>query len=258
MTRQPVVPEYHVTAVNLGNIRLDKSAMTFQSGAGTLVDVPVWAAAVEGNGLKILVDTGVGEPSRWNPMHPVWQEKDETLDAALAQLGWGVNDIDIVINSHLHWDHSENNRRLPNARFYVSLAEWEYAKNPIEIQKKLYVHDWYSAPLSIMNYVLVNQDLFEVVPGIKTIETPGHTAGHQSTLINTAEGLLCVAGDAACFMENLTAPTPPGGMTSAAQALASIDKMCRSADRILMNHDPEIKKYQEGGFPLVPRPAATA
>jgi hypothetical protein len=34
--------------------------------------------------------------------------------------------------------------------------------------------------------------------------------------------------------------------------------MCRSADRILMNHDPEIKKYQEGGFPLVPKPAATA
>ena len=120
------------------------------------------------------------------------------------------------------------------------------------------MHDWYSAPLSIMNYVLVNQDLFEVAPGIKTIETPGHTAGHQSTLINTGEGLLCVAGDAACFMENLTAPTPPGGMTSAAQALASIDKMCRSADRILMNHDPEIKKYQEGGFPLVPKPAATA
>ena len=109
----------------------------------------------------------------------LWLEPDETLDAALAQLGWRVNDIDIVINSHLHWDHSDNNRRLPNARFYVSLAEWEYAKNPISIQKKLYIHDWSSAPLSIMNYVLVNQDLFEVVPGIKTIETPGHSAGHR-------------------------------------------------------------------------------
>lgn len=247
------IPQYRVTAIKLGNIRLDKSIMTFQSGAGTLVDVPVWAAAVEGNGLKILVDTGVGDPARWRPMETVWQEPDETLDAGLAELGWSVNDIDIVINSHLHWDHSDNNRRLPNARFYVSLAEWEYAKHPIEIQKKLYVHDWYSAPLSIMNYVLVNQDLFEVVPGIKTIETPGHSAGHQSILINTAEGVLCVAGDAACFMENLTAPTPPGGMTSAEQALVSIEKMRDAADRILMNHDPEIRKFQEGGFPLVPK-----
>ena len=127
--------------------------MTFQSGAGTLVDIPVWAAAVEGNGLKILVDTGVGDPEWWRPGETVWQEPDETLDAALAQLGWRVNDIDIVINSHLHWDHSDNNRRLPNARFYVSLAEWEYAKHPISIQRKLYIHDWSSAPLSIMNYV---------------------------------------------------------------------------------------------------------
>jgi N-acyl homoserine lactone hydrolase len=258
MTRQSPIPEYKVTAINLGNIRLDKSSMTFQSGAGTLVDIPVWGAAVEGNGLKILVDTGVSTPERWNPMHPVWQEKDETLHAALAQLGWGPNDIDIVINSHLHWDHCDNNWRLPNARFYVSLAEWEYAKSPIEIQKKLYQADFNSGPLSVMNYVLVNQDLFEVVAGIKTIETPGHSAGHQSTIINTAEGLLCVAGDAACFMENLTTPTPPGGMTSAAQALASIDKMCRTADRIFMNHDPELKKFQDSGFPLVPKPATKA
>jgi N-acyl homoserine lactone hydrolase len=247
------IPEYKVTAINLGNITCDKSAMTYQSGVGTLVTIPVWGAAVEGNGLKILVDTGIGEPDKYVPYHPCWQEKDETLEAALAELGWHFNDIDLVINSHLHYDHSENNPKLPNARFYVSLREWEYAKHPIENQKWLYTHNWDQEPLSVMNYVLVSHDLFEVVPGIKTIETPGHSAGHQSVLIQTAEGLLCVAGDAACFMENFTRPTPPGGLTSAEQALASIEKMRRLADRIFMNHDPEIKKYQEGGFPVVPK-----
>lgn len=246
-------PNYKVTAINLGNIKLDKSAMTYLSGAGTIVTVPVWGAAVEGNGLKILVDTGISEPERYVPYHPCWQEKDETLEAALAELGWGFNDIDIVINSHLHYDHSENNPRLPNARFYVSLREWEYAKNPISTQTWLYGHNWDQAPLSVMNYVLINQDLFDVVPGIKTIETPGHSAGHQSILVQTDEGLLCIAGDAACFMENFTRPTPPGGLTSAEQALASIEKMRRYADRIFMNHDPEIRKYQQGGFPEVPK-----
>jgi glyoxylase-like metal-dependent hydrolase (beta-lactamase superfamily II) len=108
-----------------------------------------------------------------------------------------------------------------------------------------------------MNYVLIDQDLFEIAPGLKTIETPGHSAGHQSTLVSTAEGLLCVAGDAACFMENLTTPTPPGGMTSATQALDSIEKMRNTADRIFMNHDPQLKKYQQSDFPLVPRLAAS-
>ena len=62
-----------------------------------------------------------------------------------------------------------------------------------------------------------------------------------------------MAGDAACFMENLTTPTPPGGMTSVEQALASIEKMRDAADRILMNHDPEIEEVSGGGFPLVPK-----
>jgi N-acyl homoserine lactone hydrolase len=249
------IPEYKITALNLGNIRLDKSSMTYQSGAGVLVDIPVWGAAVEGNGLKMLLDTGVSTPERWNPMHPVWQEKDETLEAALAELGWSSNDIDIVVNSHLHWDHCDNNWRLPNAHFYVSLAEWNYAQNPIENQKKLYQADFNCGALSVMNYVLINQDLFEIAPGIKTIETPGHSAGHQSTVVNTSEGIVCVAGDAACFMENLTTPTPPGGLTSAAQALDSIEKMTRIADRIFMNHDPDLQKFQDHGFPLVPKQA---
>lgn len=247
------IPSYRVTAINLGNITLDKSAMTYMSGAGTTVTVPVWGAAVEGNGLKILVDTGIGEPERYVPYHPCWQEKDETLEAALAELGWGFNDIDIVVNSHLHYDHSENNPKLPNARFFVSLREWEYAKAPIATQRWLYGHNWDRSPLSVMNYVLIDQDLYDVVPGIKTIETPGHSAGHQSVLIQTDEGLLCVAGDAACFMENFTRPTPPGGLTSVEQGLASIEKMRRYADRIFMNHDPEITKYQQGGFPEVPK-----
>lgn len=254
MTERFVIPQYRVTAINLGNITLDKSAMTYMSGVGTMVTVPVWGAAVEGNGLKILVDTGIGQPEKYNfPYHPVWQGKDETLEAALAELGWGLNDIDIVINSHLHYDHSENNPLLPNARFFVSLREWEYAKNPISTQKWLYGHNWDREPLSVMNYVLIDYDLFDVVPGIKTIETPGHSAGHQSILVQTSEGLLCIAGDAACFMENFTRPTPPGGLTSVEQALSSIEKMRRYGDRIFMNHDPEIKKYQEGGFPEVPK-----
>ena len=142
-----------MTAINLGNITLDKSAMTYMSGMGTKIDVPVWGAAVEGNGLKMLIDTGIGDPDKYVPFHPCWQEADETLPGALAELGWGLNDIDIVINSHLHYDHSENNPLLPNARFYVSLREWEFAKDPISTQKWLYTHNWDRDPLSVMNYV---------------------------------------------------------------------------------------------------------
>lgn len=71
-----MTPTYKVTAINLGNITVDKTAMTYQSGLGTMVTVPVWAAAVEGNGMKILVDTGIAAPDLYQSYHPLWQEKD--------------------------------------------------------------------------------------------------------------------------------------------------------------------------------------
>lgn len=248
-----MLPEYRVTAIKLGNLTVDKSAMTYQSGAGTTITVPVWGAAVEGAGLKILVDTGISAPERYVSYHPCWQEKDETLEAALAELGWRPNDVDVVVNSHLHYDHSENNPRLSNARFYVLLREWEFARDPIETQRWLYAHNWEAGAVEVMNYFLIAQDLYEVAPGIKTIETPGHSAGHQSVLVRTAEGILCIAGDAACLMESFVTRTPPGGLWSVEQALASIEKIRHYSDVVLLNHDPEVSKYQSSGFARVPK-----
>ncbi len=55
---------------------------------------------------------------------------EETIDAALAELGWRRGDVDIVINTHLHYDHAENNLAFPQAQFYVSEAEWHWAVGP--------------------------------------------------------------------------------------------------------------------------------
>lgn len=250
------VPRYDVTAIKLGTLTVDRSGMTYGVGAGTPVDVPVWAAAIEGDGVRMLVDTGVADPARWLGHNPCWQEDDETLPAALAELGWTVTDIDVVINSHLHYDHAENNVLLPHAQFFVSLAEWEYAREPIATQRWLYDFSWTSEALTYQNYTMVAQDHYDVRPGIRLIQTPGHSRGHQSVLVNTAQGVLCIAGDAACFMDNFSIPTPPGGLTSAEQALTSIERIRLHSDVVLMNHDPTLTKYQTGGFPQI-APATT-
>lgn len=246
---------YTVTALRLGTISVDKSGMTYGVDPGVKLDVPVWGAAVEGNGVRMLVDTGIGEPARWQKYNACWRDEDETLPAALAEMGWSASDVDIVINSHLHYDHAENNLLLPDAQFYVSLTEWEYAKNPIITQRWLYDFNWTDDTLTFQNYVLVGQDHYEVQPGVRLLQTPGHSRGHQSVLVNTEQGVLCLAGDAACLMENFTIPTPPGGLTSTEQALESLERMRRYADTVLMGHDPSIKKYQNADFPLMPKNA---
>ncbi len=246
-----MIPEYTVHALRLGSIRAEKSAAVQGAGPG-IIDIPIWVAAIEGNGRRMLVDTGIKDAEKWSRYDPHFQEPDETLDARLAELGWTANDIDMVINSHLHYDHAENNLAMPDAQFFVSRAEWEFAGDPSSAQAKLYDFEWTGPDLTFMNYTLIGVDHYDVLPGVRVIQTPGHTPGHQSVLVNTAEGVLCVTGDAACLMENLTIPTPPGVNVSSATALGSIEKICRLSDRILMNHDPEIKQFQSSGFPVAP------
>ena len=187
------IPQYRVTAIKLGNIRGGQVDHDLPVGCGnscaTSRSGPRQSRATGSRSWSTRVSAIPRGGAPWRP--PGKSRTRRSMPLLPNSVGASPTSIS-AINSHLHWDHSDNNRRLPNARFYVSLAEWEYAKSPISIQKKLYIHDWSSAPLSIMNYVLVNQDLFEVVPGIKTIETPGHSAGHQSILHQHGGGDTCV------------------------------------------------------------------
>jgi N-acyl homoserine lactone hydrolase len=245
--------QFKVTALKIGNITNEKPQLTYMTGFGETVTVPVWVAAIEGNGIKALVDTGIRYPDKWDALNPCWAEKDETIEASLNEIGWRFKDIDFVINSHLHYDHAENNLLFKNARFIVSRAEWEYAKCPIPSQAKLYDFEWTDESINHMNYQLISVDDYDIMPGLRLIQTPGHTRGHQSILVNTAEGLLCVAGDAACLPENFSIPTSPAGATSIEQAFDSLERIRSSAEFVLMNHDPNVKKYQNSGFLKIPQ-----
>jgi glyoxylase-like metal-dependent hydrolase (beta-lactamase superfamily II) len=248
-----LIPSYKVHALRLGTITADKGGVTYGRGYGTPIDIPIWSAAVEGGGYKILVDTGMADAGKWLRYHPCSITPSQTLPAALAELGWEAKDIDIVINTHLHYDHSENNLKLSNAQFYVSRAEWEFAAHPIETQAWSYDVEWTSPELTYMNYTLIDVDHYDILPGVRVIKTPGHTPGHQSVVVKTEEGLLCVAGDAACIMENLSAHIPPAVHVSVDESLRSIDKIGEFSERILMTHDPEIGDFQDSNFPLIPK-----
>jgi glyoxylase-like metal-dependent hydrolase (beta-lactamase superfamily II) len=253
------VPTYRVTALKMGTLGADRSALLMLTDPGTSVEIPVWAAAIEGNGVRVIVDTGIRDPD-WvvARMGPCRQESDETMTGALAAIGWRASEVDVVINTHLHYDHVGFNHLFPQARFIVGATEWDAAQDPPLTQRVLYEpREWLMEPLSIFNYEIVSGDYADVLPGIKLINTPGHSLGHQSVLVNTQEGVLCVVGDAVNIDENFTIPAPGGIHLSVADALASIEKVRSHADSVLMAHDGRISKYQTGGFPAVP-PAAQA
>jgi glyoxylase-like metal-dependent hydrolase (beta-lactamase superfamily II) len=107
---------------------------------------------------------------------------------ALAEAGVAIDDVTAVINCHLHADHSGQNGLFPGIPIYVQPAEWEIAHTTDHT-----ILEWIDFPGA--DYRMVAGD-HEPIPGIRVIATPGHTVGHQSLVVATAEGDVVLAGQA--------------------------------------------------------------
>jgi glyoxylase-like metal-dependent hydrolase (beta-lactamase superfamily II) len=247
------IPTYKVTAVDLGTLEVDQAGMLYEFDYGHTIHIPCFSAAIEGNGVRVLVDSGVKDPD-WvaEALGPAWIDADQQLDRALGEIGWTPSDVDIVINTHLHHDHCANNVNFPNAEFVVSAVEWDYCQDPIFTQRLLYRNYWLTGGISPFRYRIVTGDYVDVVPGIRLITTPGHTPGHVAVLINTDEGVVCATGDSANNLLSFSRGIPPAGHTSVPDALASLEKIRANADRLLMAHDMGLARWQNANFPVIP------
>ena len=138
-----------------------------------------------------------------------WRVVNRTVADALADIDMTPGDIDLVINTHLHFDHCGQNAVFKHAACWVQRAE--LARSKVQ-EPELY--DWFD----FMNarFELLDGDT-EVVPGVSIITTPGHTSGHQSVVVSTGGGVggsEVLIGDAAYTSVLYSGPAdqtlPPG------------------------------------------------
>lgn len=253
LTRIGQIPEYRITALRQGWLEVDRSTQTYLHGFGESLWVPVWAYLVRGEGIpNILIDTGMFDPAWISEfVSPCRQTDSETITGSLATIGLTPDDIDVVINTHLHYDHSDNNPVFPHARFFVSRAEWDSALDPPELQTDIYNGRWLHGDLTPFHYTLIDSKYFDVAPGIRVMQTPGHCTGVQTVLINTAEGVAAVCGDTMNTPENIRLNAPPGIVLDAQAALESIHRIVAVADVVLTGHDPGLEHGQSSDFPRV-------
>lgn len=133
----------------------------------------------------VLVDTGVGGPDR---VLSDWRAVNRTAADALADHDLTPGDIRFVINTHLHFDHCGQNAVFRHAPFYVQRRELERAR-----RESAWLTDWFD--FSGARFELLDGDA-EILPGVRVIATPGHTAGHQSVAV-LGDGEEMLIGDAA-------------------------------------------------------------
>jgi glyoxylase-like metal-dependent hydrolase (beta-lactamase superfamily II) len=143
---------------------------------------------IEADGERILIDTGIGE--KWSEKHRAIYgiNRTRSFDESLRAIaGIAATDITIVINTHLHFDHAGGNSirnetgqavpAFPNARYFVSEAEYEHAESPTERDRASYFpENW--QPMKETGQLGLKESEYEVVPGL-TMETH---AGHNRSM----------------------------------------------------------------------------
>jgi len=147
---------------------------------------------VRAAGKTVVVDTGLGDKLN-RRMVELWgleRPRGGLLDG-LIRLGVAPQDVDLVINTHLHADHCAGNTRFapggevaatfPNAEYVVQRREFEDARQPNERTRGTYFADNY-APLVERGQLRLLDGDTALLPGVRTVVTPGHTPGHQSVL----------------------------------------------------------------------------
>jgi glyoxylase-like metal-dependent hydrolase (beta-lactamase superfamily II) len=158
---------------------------------------------------QILVETGGGDKMEARARERMkLPAEPQPLAEIVAESGFDPEQIDIVINSHLHWDHCGGNTILkgdtavpafPRATYYTSHGEWEHAHLRLVRDSVSYIHANYDPLVEGGRMQLLKQDA-EIVPGIRVAAAPGH---NRDMLTVTATS----AGATFCFLSDLVPTT---------------------------------------------------
>jgi N-acyl homoserine lactone hydrolase len=145
---------------------------------------------------RVLVDTGMTE------LHPAVADMDPRL-VPLNEQDFDLAGVDIVVNTHLHFDHCGGNRLFAGKPIYVQRRELDDARSLDDYT----IREWVDAPG--VEYVPIDGEL-ELLPGLRLVPAPGHTSGTQVVVVETGGRPIVIAGDAAVWFGELDDPQTEG------------------------------------------------
>jgi glyoxylase-like metal-dependent hydrolase (beta-lactamase superfamily II) len=206
--------ELELTSLSDGTFRLDGGAMF------GVVPKPLWekrAPPDERNRIRLglrpllvqgektlLIDAGIGAKMDQKSIDIFAIDRTHDLDRSLADAGISRTDIDIVLASHLHFDHAGGFTArtqsgkivpaFPRARYVVRTAEWDDAAHTHERNRASYLKENY-VPLADAGVLdLVAGDQW-IMPGVRVVRTGGHTRHHQIVVIESGDDIAIFAAD---------------------------------------------------------------
>jgi len=240
------------------------------------VPIPLRCLLIESQGKRILVDTGYGDKMtpRVREILGLRPDDRDRLVRSLAEAGFGVDDVDIVLNTHLHADHCGGNTRqredsempeptFPRAAYWIQRLELADASFPNERTRGTYFAENFQ-PLAQTGQLHVIDGDVQVTDEVRTWVTPGHTRAHQCVIIESHGEAAIFLADAiswAVHLERLAwVPAydvePLVSIQTKKQIIAWA---MRHRARLIFQHDPrvDVAHLVKSGdrYQVVPQPA---
>jgi glyoxylase-like metal-dependent hydrolase (beta-lactamase superfamily II) len=206
---------------------------------GALIDPPCYCYIATDGSQTIMIDTGPDRAASAAAGLQIIGDTSSMLDAGLRTWGITAGDVDLIVHTHLHHDHMQNDLAFPNAAVVVQETELAWATSP----------DGGPFYVGVAELARVLGDRLrlldgqaEILPGVTALPNGGHTPGHQSVLVETTAGTTCVCGDIVSLFANLErigAVCPDIAGTEAFLAAA------RQAEwEMLPSHDPDLREHR--------------
>jgi N-acyl homoserine lactone hydrolase len=241
---------WRIHPIVVGSKVFDQGMMTYQHGLGRPYTIPIYVWYLEAQGAeprpKVIVDTGEMSPVQSQEREQAIGGRIHTFEQGLAKFGLKPEDIDIVIHTHLHNDHCENDGKCVNAAFYVHAKELERIHNPHPLDYR-YNEEFIEDVEEAGNIHVVVKDQ-EILPGISVMHTPAHTEGGLTVLVDTSAGRAAITGFCV-IAENLYPPKsitamemeviPPGTNINPCLAYDQMLRVKGMADILLPLHEPK-------------------
>jgi glyoxylase-like metal-dependent hydrolase (beta-lactamase superfamily II) len=268
--------EFHV--VVSGHIRLDGGAMfgvipktmwekAAPPDSSNRILLAMNSLLIHAGGKRILVETGAGD--KLSPkLRTIYDQDGPRLIEGLRAYGVHADEIDIVVDTHLHFDHCGGNTRVekdkvvpafPNARYIVHKGEFEHAKNPTERDRASYMPDNYMPIEATNKFSLIESDRV-IAPGVELIRVPGHTANMLCVKLEGGGKTAFLFADLVPMTPHLGLPWIMGYDLYPMQTLENkkkwIPEVARQEWIALFSHDPHIPaaNLRERNGTWVPEP----
>ena len=253
--------EFHI--ISAGHVLLDGGAMfgviprpmweqKMPPDARNRITLSMNSLLIYAGGKSIVVETGAGD--KWNPkLRDIYGIDGPFLEQGLRKHDLRAADIDIVVNTHLHFDHCGGNTRVekdkvipafPNARYVVHRGEYEHALSPTERDRASYIAENYLPVEAAGQFGLLENDS-EIVPGVELVRLPGHTVNMFGVKLSGGGKTAFLFGDLVPTTAHLPLPWIMGydlyPMTTLENKKRWIPEVVREGWLALFAHDDRVR-----------------